>query len=118
MIDVGSVNYMAGFYARNHILGFSPLIYLGFTVGHKVVSDIYLLNPRAEFCSLQGTCVSLGILSSSVDLGELSGCKMDCLAFLPALLAPSLQLLTGVTAHLLSLNACVASAVTKGLITS
>lgn len=40
MIDVGSVNYMAGFYARNHILGFSPLIYLALTVGHKAVSDL------------------------------------------------------------------------------
>lgn len=39
MIDVGSVNYMARFYARNRILGFSPLIYLDLTVGHKAVSD-------------------------------------------------------------------------------
>lgn len=119
VIDVGSVNYMAGFYARNHILGFSPLIYLHLTVGHKAVSD-RSAESQSRVLQLRRypELVWASWAVQSMRGGKTRAVRWIAWLFLPALLALSLQLLTGAAAHLLSLNACVASTVTKGLIAS
>lgn len=115
VINMGSVNYMAEFYAWSCILDFSLLISSCLTVGRKTVSNISAEHEH-KFCNLKSAWVSLGISCTKIDWGELLGWKMDCcLASTSNLLAPFL--LTGTEPHLLSLSTCIASIVAKGLIT-
>lgn len=77
VINVGSVNCMAEFYAWSCILDFSPLISSCLTVGHKTASNISA-EHESKFCNLKSAWVSLGLSRSKTDLREPSGCKMDC----------------------------------------
>lgn len=117
VINVGSVNCMAEFYAWSCILDFSPLISSCLTVGHKTASNISA-EHESKFCNLKSAWVSLGISCSETDLREHSGCKMDyCLVSTPNP-AGSFSAAAGRTvSHLLSLSTCIASRAAKGLIT-
>lgn len=117
VINVGSVNCVAEFYAWSCILDFPPLISSCLTVGHKTASNISA-EHESKFCNLKSAWVSLGISCSKTDLRELLGCKMDCCLVSTPDPAGSFSAAAGCAgSHLLSLSTCIVSIVAKGLIT-
>lgn len=115
VINAGSVNCMAEFYAWSCILDFSPLISSRLIVGHKTASNISA-EQESKFCNLKSAWVSLGLSCSKTDLRELLGCKMDghlvSTPFLPGSFSGAAGWISSVI-----IKHCIASIVAKGLIT-
>lgn len=117
VINMGSVNCVAEFYAWSCILDFSPLISSCLTVGHKTASNISA-EHESKFCNLKSAWVSLGISCTKTDLRELLGCKMDCCLVSTPNPAGSFSAAAGwARSHLFSLTTCIASIVVRGFIT-
>lgn len=117
VINMGSVNCVAEFYAWSYILDFSPLISSCLTVGHKTASNISA-EHESKFCNLKSAWVSLGISCTKTDLRELLGCKMDCCLVSTPNPAGSFSAAAGwARSHLFSLTTCIASIVVRGFIT-